>query len=249
MKEAALATMGTSPPVITEFVEYMNKLNKLENLTILSTNDKQILNGATLAKIAIEQKYPQTEVNIYILPVSDITNEEENYLFMEHTVKIISNLRKRYKRIHICLAGGRKEMVASTMLIAQLTGINTLYHIVSPNIKEMNIELERIRKEIEELAQSSNPTEYYNNNKEKFDKVMFPPSDSYNVIKLPIIPYPWKTLLELHNIMTGGSVRKTEKGFLDQLKYSGLITITKQGKIILTDEGKKLYQHVIKHML
>ena len=134
------------------------------------------------------------------------------------------------------------------MLIAQLTGINTLYHIISPNIKEMNIELERIRYEIEQLAQSNNPQEYYNKNREKFEAVMYPPPTTYNAIKLPIIPYPRKTIQEIKDILSGQQHR-IDKTLQTQLRQAGLITLTKEGRIIVTDEGKKLYNHVVKHLI
>lgn len=248
MLRAAIATMGTSPPVITEFIEYVHRADKLDHLTILSTSEKKVADGALLAKIAAQSRYPHLNITIHTLPLSDITNEDENYTFMEETVKILTRLKRRYEELHICLAGGRKEMVASIMLIAQLTGINTLYHIVSPNIKEMNIELERIRYEIEQLAQSSDPTEYYNENREKFERVMYPPTTTYSAIKLPIIPYPQKTIQEIKEILSGRQHR-IDRILLAQLRQAGLIALTREGRVVITDEGKKLYNHVVKHLI
>ena len=112
MPKAAIATMGTSPPVITEFIEYIHRTDKLNHLTILSTSEKRVTDGALLAKIAAQTRYPHLAITIHTLPLSDITNENENYTFMEETVKIITRLKRRYEELHVCLAGGRKEMVA-----------------------------------------------------------------------------------------------------------------------------------------
>ena len=248
MPKAAIATMGTSPPVITEFIEYVHRTDRLDHLTILSTSEKRVLDGALLAKIAAKTRYHHLHITIQTLPLNDITNEEENYTFMEETVKIITHLRRKYEELYVCLAGGRKEMVASLMLIAQLTGINTLYHIVSPNIKEMNIELERIRYEIEQLAQSSNPQQYYNENREKFEAVMYPPPTTYNAIKLPIIPYPQKTIREIKEILSGQK-KRIDKMLLTQLRQSGLIALTREGRVVITEEGKKLYNYVVKYLV
>jgi len=248
MAKAALATMGTSPPVITEFVEYMHRTGRLDHLTILSTGEKKVVDGALLAKIATQKRYPHMEVMIHILPLDDITNEEENYVFMEEAVKVIAALRRRYSELNICLAGGRKEMVASIMLIAQLTGINTVYHIVSPNIKEMNIELEKIRYEIEELAESDEPEEYYNANREKFEPIMYPPPTTYNVIKLPLIPYPERTIHQIGRILSGQRGR-FDRNLLAQLRQAELVAVTREGWVIVTDEGRKVFNHVVKHLI
>jgi len=54
--------------------------------------------------------------------------------------------------------------------------------------------LERIRKDIEELANSEKPNEYYRQIREMFDPIMYPPSTSYKIIYVPTVPYQPETL-------------------------------------------------------
>lgn len=247
---AAVASMGTSPPVVTEFVEYIHRTDRLHYLAILSTREKMVQDGAKLVETALNIRYPHLTVEIHELPVSDITGEGENYVFMEFSVKVIANLRRRYEVLHICLAGGRKEMVASLVMIAQLIGLNTVYHVVSPHIREMNIELEKIRRDIEMLAESEDPKKYYELNREKFDRVMFPPAESYNIVAVPIIPYPAGYGIMLKKIL-GGELSAGEvpdRVWLEQLERSGLVTLTRSKKIIVTEEGRKLYSSVLKYL-
>lgn len=249
MKTAALATMGTSPPVITEFVEYVQRTENLQHLTILSTTESLVLNGAILAKEAIRGRYPKISVHIHRLPLNDITSEDENYIFIEESAKVIAQLKKKYDNLHICLAGGRKEMVASIMMVAQLMNLSSVYHIVSPYIKEMNIELEKIRHDIDQLAASEDPQSHYEKNREKFERVLFPPAQYYSAIKLQILPYPEDYVHLLKTILSrGGEASRAVRDHLNRLKRARLITLTKGGKIIVTEEGKKLYEHLLRYL-
>jgi len=247
---AAIASMGTSPPVVTEFVEYIRRTGRLQHLSILSTSEKMVREGVKLVEAALHIRYPDLKVDVHELPVSDITSEEENYVFMEYSVRLIVDLSGRFDILHVCLAGGRKEMVASLVMVAQLTGLNSVYHVVSPYVKEMNVELERIRSDIEALADSVDPKKYYEENREKFDRVMFPPAERYSVVTVPIIPYPADYMVMLKRILGGElSARNVrDRTWLEQLKRAGLIAVTRDGKIVVTVEGQKLYSHVLKYL-
>ncbi|MEM3090897.1 MAG: CRISPR-associated ring nuclease [Candidatus Bathyarchaeia archaeon] len=250
MNVAVMATMGTSPPIVTKFIDYLQKTERVSHLSILATKERSVVNGAPLVKATLKSRFPSLKVDIHQLAVADTTNEDENYQIMEESAKIITGLKRRYPVLHICLAGGRKETVASTITLAQLMGLTSLYHVVSPNIREMNIELERIRKEIEEFGESSDPQKYYEEKKNLFEPVLFPSASSYNVIKLPIIPYPASSMTLLRRLLgsSGEKVEGVDKSFLKRLKLAGLITFTKDGKIVVTTEGNKLYNHLIRHI-
>ncbi|MEM4183852.1 MAG: CRISPR-associated ring nuclease [Candidatus Caldarchaeum sp.] len=112
---------------------------------------------------------------------------------MEKAAQALSELRKASDRLYICLTGGRKEMVASMTLLARLSDVEAVYHVVSPEIKVVSAVLERIRKDIEELANSENPNEYYRQKRDVFNPVMYTPSTSYNIIYVSIVPYPQET--------------------------------------------------------
>ncbi|MEM2485453.1 MAG: CRISPR-associated protein Csx14 [Candidatus Caldarchaeum sp.] len=251
MRVGVVATMGTSPPVVTEFVDYVERTEKVSNLMILSTSEKLVRESAVLASAAITDRFPHIRVKTIEVPVTDITSEEENYLFMETAAKALSELRRNSDKLYVCLAGGRKEMVASMTLLAQLNDVDAVYHVISPEIKVVSAALERIRKEIEELANSQNPQEYYKQKREEFDPVMYPPPTDYNVIHVPVIPYPPETLSSLKSLLAKGSSPrrgvKLHAGFLYRLRNRGLISMTSD-KIIVTDHGRKLYDALLKYL-
>ncbi|MEM0456823.1 MAG: CRISPR-associated ring nuclease [Thermoproteota archaeon] len=251
MKLGILATMGTSPPVVTEFVHYVERTEKIANLIIMTTSERIVRESAILASVATKDKFPHIHVKVVELPIADITSEEENYLFMEKAAQTLAELRRSSDKLYICLAGGRKEMVASMTLLAQFFDVDAMYHVVSTEVKAINVALEKIRKEIQELASSQDPKEYYRQKKEDFEPIMYPPSTSYNVIMVPIIPYPPENIKILKYLLSNTSIERKKLGlreeFLHRLKNRGLIGLTAD-RIIVTDEGRKFYDAVLKYL-
>ncbi|MEM1950260.1 MAG: CRISPR-associated ring nuclease, partial [Candidatus Caldarchaeum sp.] len=111
------------------------------------------------AEAALRDRYPRLRVSTTVLGFTDILDESGNLEFMEAAAKALARLRRDGGRVYVCLAGGRKEMVASLVLLAQLTDVEALYHVVAPDIKSINVTLEQIRSHISNLARSSNPVE------------------------------------------------------------------------------------------
>ncbi|MEM4270088.1 MAG: CRISPR-associated ring nuclease, partial [Candidatus Caldarchaeum sp.] len=165
--------------------------------------------------------------------------------------KALARLRRNGGRVYVCLAGGRKEMVASLVLLAQLTDVEALYHVVAPDIKSINIMLEKIRSHISSLARSSNPVEYYRQNKDVLDPVMYPPAQSYNVVRVPVLPYPSAFLNLLKQTLSreyvDGRQLKVDEAFLKRLRRAGLVRIVRN-RVVVTDEGRLFYTHVLKHL-
>lgn len=235
---------------MTEFVDYIEKREKITTLRIVATRADQVVSGALLAAEAVRYRYPWIKASVDTLPLSDVTNEDENYVFMEELVNVIKSIKSSdAERIYLCLAGGRKEMAVAAVLVAQIMGLNAVYHVLSHNIRKANVELERIRDKIKELASSKDPGEYYARNAELFEKVMYPSPDTYNVIKIPILPYPRETLDTLRNIMSNEAPqeRALSRELLDKLVEAGIVTRC-CGKILVTEEGLRFYRHVLEHV-
>lgn len=252
MKLGILATMGTSPPVVSEFIDYVERLERVSDLRILATAEGMVKNSALLAKIAVSDKYPHIKTRIEELPMKDITTEEENLAFMRKTMEVIADMRRgEIERLYVCLAGGRKEMVASLVLLTQLTNVEALYHVVSPNVKEMNVALERIRSNIEALAAHPDPSSYYAENRAVFEPVMYPDPATYNVIRIPVLPYPPALVQKLKSVFAKGYVRRASSGldyeFLQRLKDAGFVSMTRE-KVIVTDSGRSFYENVLRYL-
>ncbi|MCS7117097.1 MAG: CRISPR-associated protein Csx14 [Nitrososphaerota archaeon] len=209
MKNVAIATIGMSPPVITEFIQYLHEgLGiKISDLTIISTTDPFVKASVKLVTAAIKHKYPQIHTHESQLPFEDMDSWERMLEFMKIGAKIIHDAKIRHKATstYLCIAGGRKEGSVILSLLAQIIGVNMVAHIVAKDIKAFNIELERIKRYIEELGESNEPDTYYLKYKDLFEPVLFPHPSNYSVINIPIIPYPKKTLQDIMKLLLSKS--------------------------------------------
>ncbi|MEM3102095.1 MAG: hypothetical protein QXH11_01840, partial [Candidatus Caldarchaeum sp.] len=109
----------------------------------------------------------------------------------------------------------------------------------------------KIRSHISSLAQSSNPVEYYRQHKDVLEPVMYPPAQSYNVVRVPVLPYPSSYLNLLKQTLSREYVDerrlKVDEVFLKRLRRAGLVRIVRN-RVVVTDEGRLFYTHVLKHL-
>ncbi|MBS7281485.1 MAG: CRISPR-associated protein Csx14, partial [Candidatus Freyarchaeota archaeon] len=210
-KTAILAPLGTSPPVVTEFLEYVEKTldRRVSDLVIIATREPAVLEGIPLIQSAVKKRYPHVHTHEVELPFTDIKSDEDNLKFM----KICAQLLRKEKEVHktdtiyLCVAGGRKDMCITLSLLAQYFEVNGVFHVITPDVKSMNIELERARHHIKELSESPDKDNYYEQHREIFDNLMFPPPSQYNVISIPVLPYPRTMLNDIVRLLTGESTQ------------------------------------------
>jgi len=254
LKRAVLAPLGYSPPVITEFIQYLEEAeNKhITDLNLLLTTEPPVQQGAELIKITLKNKYPHIHIHTTTLPFNDIQSQKDSLEFMKICAKTLKELREIHKtnEIYLCVAGGRKDMCIILTLLGQLFQINGVYHIIMTDIKTFNIHLERMRKHIEELAKTQNKQEYYQKHKKEFDELMFPHPSTYTVIQIPTLPYPQNTLNQIKKLLTKIKTPKNKTSLpietLTKLQTSGKIRITKN-YIYTTQLGQdlgKILQHI-----
>jgi CRISPR-associated protein Csx14 len=250
VKTSLIATLGTSPPVVTEFVQYMQEAERVgaTDLTIIATQEQRVLEGLELVKQAIEDRYPAIHQHVKILPIRDVASEEENYTFMGYVAQLLMEQHTvhRVGSIHLSLAGGRKDMSVTAALLAQYLGVNGVYHIVMPDIDLVNTRLELLRGKIAELASSENKKDYYNRNREEFEALLYPPLNQYRVIKIPIIPYPRKVLRRIHQLLAEPKADRPPAGIpgdvIRGMAEAGLIRVTSRGTIYRLEHGRRLHQ-------
>jgi len=235
-KVSIVATVGASPPVITEFLQFVEGVldRRATDLTLLSTQEEAVLASVELIKQAVRDRYPHTHVHVIGLPFGDITSEERSYEFARIAYKVLMDEKTKHKAdiIYLCVAGGRKDTCIILSLLGQIFGVDGIYHVVMPDVKAFNIALERIRKEMTDLLNAEDKEGYYREKKEIFEPVMFPPLSSYVVIRLPLLPYPSNILREVLEILRARRtlLRKVTLpvSFLNMLKTAGLIRLTER---------------------
>ena len=248
MKVSIIAPIGLSPPVATEALQYVQEalFQKVSDLTIIATKEEQVKAGVELIKQAVKDRYPHVHIHEVYLPFTDIDTQEKNDEFMKIAAKILKEQKEKHKVdiIYICVAGGRKDICIEMALLAQFFNVNSIFHIVMPDVKAFNIALERVRHEIKELAKTKDKETYYKKNKEKFDPVMYPSLKNYSVIRIPILPFPRGILTEICRLLGKPGGKRLEgieldEDYLRRMKEHGLIR--KSGHYVYpTEEGFEL---------
>ncbi len=241
-----LATMGTSPPIITEFLQYLELKGIVpHNIILISTRDKTVRESTLFARAAIRNRYRKTRVSIREVDVEDVDTEEKLFKFLEDATEVMWRARVNNHILYVNIAGGRMTMAMSVALLAQMIGVNGVYHVIMPDVKTFNIKLERIRKEIEDLAKlkdEKEQVEFYAKNKKIFDDVMFPPPSEYNVIRLPLLPMPRDVLVKIARMLSDVKAKidpALPKDILEHLEMSGIIKRAKDLAYV-TEFGRKI---------
>lgn len=246
-KTSIVATLGTSPPVVTEFLQFVEEAldRRVTDLTLLATREEMVLESVELVRQAVKDRYPHVHLHVVELPFKDINSEEKSYEFAKKAYQVLLEERIKHKAniIYLCIAGGRKDMCIILSLLGQIFGVDGIYHVVMPDVKAFNIALERIRKEMTDLLHAEDKEGYYQEKKEVFELVMFPPPSEYAVIRLPLLPYPPSILQEVLETLRAKKTpleRATlPASLLSMLETSGFVRITGR-TVYIEDLGYKL---------
>ncbi|MEM3362416.1 MAG: CRISPR-associated ring nuclease [Candidatus Anstonellaceae archaeon] len=187
-----ICTLGKSPPVVTETVDYLNRIRKLpDEMHLIISSDPEVIEGKILIEEAIKNRFGR---KIKIFPYS---MEEKDIEDKKTLVKLMKNLRKLIEKIkqknpngevYAMLSGGRKTEIIGFFSIAQIAGITKIFHVHSYSVSTINEKLERNRALIKELAEVANKTEFYKANKKTFDEICFPDPSTYKIVEIPVIP-------------------------------------------------------------
>jgi CRISPR-associated protein Csx14 len=233
-KISIIAPVGTSPPVVTEFIQHVQEsmFESVTDLTLIATREQVVLEGVELIKMAVKRRYSKVHIHVVELSFTDIASETDHLEFMKTCARILREQRDIYRadKVYLCVAGGRKDMCITLSLLAQYFGVNGVFHVIMPEVKAFSSELERMRYEINKLAEAENKDLYYQEKAERFDKLMYPPLKSYIVIRIPIIPIPQNIIYDVIKILKAKKVKRTDIdlpiNFLKDLEASNIIRIT-----------------------
>lgn len=193
MKTAVIAPIGLSPPVITEFVDGIGE--PISDVVLFVTGHSQVMAGANLVKAALALKFPYLRVHTESLPYDDITTDSQNFQFMKVASRIFAAERERYHcdKIYLNVAGGRKNMCITLALVGQLLAADGVFHVVNKNVEVINQRLEQHRRYISQFTDNSDPEglqALYETHRDIFETLLFPDRRSYDIIRIPTLPYP-----------------------------------------------------------
>lgn len=193
MKTAVIAPMGMSPPVITEFIDGIGE--PVSDLVLLATQNPQVIAGVHLVQAALARRFQWLRIHVEHLPFDDISDNEQNFTFMKQAVRVFHEERERFNcdTIYLNVAGGRKNMCITLSLVGQLLSADGVFHVVNQNVDVINQRLEMMRRDISRFADLSEPqaaAAAYEMKHGEYDSILFPDRQSYEIIRIPTLPYP-----------------------------------------------------------
>jgi CRISPR-associated protein Csx14 len=237
MQAAIVATMGLSPPVVTEFLQYLILEGEdVRRIVLLSTEERDVLAGSKLVEVAVKSKYPRIRVDMEIFPYQDVDNEERAFDFLMRVAKLIPDLRKY--RLYLLISGGRKVMSLELAMMSLFFPLSCVYHVVARDVRVANVLLESLREKIKELYEASDPLSFYRS-VEEFEELMWPPRTEYSVIRLPSIPYPDEVLEEAVKVLRGAKKDEVRFNMSVLMEQLGLVQVS-GGRTIPTEYGRKI---------
>ncbi|MEM1554575.1 MAG: CRISPR-associated protein Csx14 [Thermoproteota archaeon] len=255
LKLSVIAPIGTSPPVITEFVQYVEEGlgERISDLTVINTSDPYIVSCTDLAEQAVLDKYPHINFHRHQLGFEDIDSEKKLYEFMLDAAGVLKEQVEKFNadKIYVNSAGGRKDAIIALSTLCQFFPVSGIFHIVMPDVKSFNAQLEKAKRDIEEIGRASDKKAYYLSKKEIFEPLMYPHPSTYSVIKIPIIPFSPKIVKNLAKVLKNNKTSKKSSG-LDESHIRMLVSIgvltSDRNYLYPTDEGR-LFLKIIEKLV
>ncbi len=193
-RKLLVATLGTSPAVITEAIDLLDLLgDRPDGVLLLHTDDPDVKESLSLLQYHI----PRHCGIPWITPISvgsygDIDSTEAAVEFM----KVACTQLRAYRdecRIFVNIAGGRKAMSALLTLAVQFYGAERLFHIWVPPWLEEEGEITKLKDlSEEEITKRLHPS---------LDQ---PTSDRPRLVDLPFIAL-FPMLPDIHRVLSGKS--------------------------------------------
>lgn len=137
-KNILLATLGTTPAVVTEALDLLTEQRVgVDEVRLVTTQDSDVQGAYRLLCKHLESHEKTRVVEVPTAELEDISNSEGAVDFLEIVCDELKQGRDRGNRIYVCIAGGRKAMAALLALAVQFYGAERLFHIwVPPWVEE-----------------------------------------------------------------------------------------------------------------
>ncbi|MBC7225310.1 MAG: CRISPR-associated protein Csx14 [Anaerolineae bacterium] len=146
-KSLLVATLGTSPAVVTEAIDLLAEQGvQLDGVILFTTEDYDVQESLAL----LSEHLPTHEglnwvQSVRIAAHEDIRTSEAAVEFMEEACRILKTYRDNGDRLFVCIAGGRKAMSSLLALAVQFYGAERLFHIWAPPWMEAEGEIGKLR--------------------------------------------------------------------------------------------------------
>ncbi|QYZ78199.1 CRISPR-associated protein Csx14 [Methanofollis formosanus] len=217
MKTAVIAPVGMSPPAISTLIDGIGV--PVTDCILLATKNPAVQASVGLLTTGLHRRFPWMRIHHEVLPFEDIGTEEETFAFITQAARIIRQEQETFgcDHVYLSISGGRKNMCVSLSLLAPLLQTDGVFHVINTEINVVNTRLEHLRKDIEAFATADDDerNRLYEEKSTEYDHLLFPPRDTYEVIRIPTLPYPPDHLHHLIlGLTTGEALTSDERDLL-----------------------------------
>jgi CRISPR-associated protein Csx14 len=153
MSNILVATLGTSPGVITEAMDLLIEEGcQPDGVILLKTQNDRVKQSYDLLYEHIRSYYEMNWIRAVDIENygDDIDTTEATKEFMLKACLILKNYKKKGIKCYVCIAGGRKTMSALLTQAVQFYGAERLFHIWAPKGIEDKGEIQKIRRPLDE---------------------------------------------------------------------------------------------------
>lgn len=146
-KKLLIATLGTSPAVITEAIDLLSaESTRVDGAKLLRTQDVDVKASFDL----LAEHLPAHDKITWVedLPISsygDVDTAEAAVEFLQQACQVLKTYRDAGHELYVSIAGGRKAMSALLTLAVQFYGAKRLFHVWVPPWIEEEGEISRLR--------------------------------------------------------------------------------------------------------
>ena len=144
-----VASLGRSPPVITEAVDALIEMGlRPSRVYVVTTSDPTIIQRCIpILRDEFAVRYPGVGLEVRTLTRDDIYDEKDNEEFMKMVADILyeeSILRESH--VYLSLAGGRKTMSAVMAILGWIYGAKAIIHVLVPPDVERRGHIENLER-------------------------------------------------------------------------------------------------------
>ncbi len=203
-------TIGTSPMVASEMVEYLVRRfsgteKRISKFYLVYTKELEIIAGVKALIGAIKNRYDWIWIEPLELNMKDISRIDDFIYLLEQIKPSFVSAKKNGEKIYFNITGGRKLESVLISSYSPLLGIDSLFNITNTEIKNINELYERYKDIIMEFYEL--PMEPRNNfyelkdlyykNKEKLEPIFFPDFHNIEINELKVLHIPRDIISEI----------------------------------------------------
>ena len=130
-----VASLGTSPMVITETIDELKKIGiAVDRVIVLTTKDPRVETSFYALALDFKWSYNDIELERVELPFEDIRSQEDHDEFVRIAENVIEMEVKAGRNVVVSVAGGRKTMGVGLYKAGLKMGVKEFYHVIAEGV-------------------------------------------------------------------------------------------------------------------